>query len=212
MKAQRFLLLLIILVVGLVFALPATSRTTGIIVTDANSVLEIPVSVSSGLLNAVANISPRFVVQYANTIKYYRVAIIPSQLQELLALIPSRVTIQSANSNRTFSLNYPITLIEDPTPPQISNVSATGQGTIRWTTDEFSTSMVRYGTQPTVYPYSISNTLYTDLHIITLNNLIPGTVYYYKIYSTDRSGNTVESSEYRFTASVYLFLPLVIRK
>jgi len=212
MKAQRFLLLLIILVVGLVFALPATSRTTGIIVTDANSVLEIPVSVSSGLLNAVANISPRFVVQYANTIKYYRVAIIPSQLQELLALIPSRITIQSANSNRTFSLNYPITLVGDTAPPQISNVSATGQGKIQWTTDEFSTSMVRYGTQPTIYSHSISNTLYTDLHIITLNNLTPGTFYYYKIYSTDRSDNTVESLEYRFTANVYLFLPLVIRK
>ncbi len=132
----------------------------------------------------------------------------------MLAQVSERIILQNTNANRQESLVYPAALINDTTSPQISNIGVIGTGsgnaTIVWTTDEFATSTVLYGTQPGVYSQTLSDPLYTKQHALTLTGLTPGTTYYFKVRSTDRSGNTATSSERSFT-QVLIYLPLVMR-
>jgi hypothetical protein len=171
-------------------------------------------NVPNALQTLLDQVSPRVVVQYANTIRRVGLAM-PSELQTLLGQVSDRIVFQYANTNRQESLIYPVALFNDTTPPQVSGITTrpTGIGsvTIAWTTDEFATSTVLYGTQPGVYPHTVSDPLYTKHHEITLTGLTVGTTYYYKVRSTDRSGNTTTSSEYSFTAQVYVYLPLIMR-
>ncbi len=87
------------------------------------------------------------------------------------------------------------------TPPTITDIKVTfdSPATITWTTDENSTSLVKYGTQNGSYTSSISDPSYNTSHSITLFNLTPGTRYYYVVNSTDISGNSNQSTEDLFT-------------
>jgi PGF-pre-PGF domain-containing protein len=72
--------------------------------------------------------------------------------------------------------------------------------TISWTTDENSTSLVKYGTQTGVYTFSVFDPSYNTSHSITLTNASsPGTTYYFVVNSTDGAGNSIQSGEYSFT-------------
>ncbi|MCW3136373.1 MAG: carboxypeptidase regulatory-like domain-containing protein [Canidatus Methanoxibalbensis ujae] len=109
---------------------------------------------------------------------------------------PSTATAEILE-NQTTTLNF--TLI---TPPIISNIMVTNitqtSATIEWKTDEPSTSLIKYGTSPGSYPYFKEDTSYTTTHSLTLTNLQPNTSYYFVVNSTDRVGNSAESSEYSF--------------
>jgi hypothetical protein len=175
-------------------------------------------TVPSPLQTLLDHVSDRIIVQYANTIRQDDLAAVPSALQTLLGQVSDRIILQYANANRGLQLVYPVALINDTTSPQVSGIAASMMGSdsaiITWTTDEFATSAVLYGTQPGVYPQTVSDPLYAKQHKITLTGLTPGTTYYYyKVRSTDRSGNTTTSSEQSFTAQVevYVYLPLVMR-
>ena len=64
--------------------------------------------------------------------------------------------------------------------------------TIEWTTDEESNSQVRYGTQSSVwsnYPLTRSDAAMLTNHSLTLTNLSGDTTYYFRVGSTDASGN-----------------------
>ncbi|KPJ61002.1 MAG: hypothetical protein AMJ46_03150 [Latescibacteria bacterium DG_63] len=71
--------------------------------------------------------------------------------------------------------------------PEEDDISTTSV-TIYWTTNTASTSVVEYGTT-TSYGNTVgdSSTLVTE-HAITLPGLSPGTVYHYRVYSTDAEG------------------------
>jgi len=97
---------------------------------------------------------------------------------------------------------------EDITPPVISDVSATDitatSAAITWTTDEEADSRVWYGTTSplVVVTDSTLNAVSTDFvldHYITLSELIPDTVYYFIVNSTDEAGNNEISEEEEFT-------------
>jgi len=99
--------------------------------------------------------------------------------------------------------------IGDTTAPGISSVgsgSITGESvTISWKTDENANSLLEYGIT-TDYMDMAGNSLinfdktkYTTDHSVIVNNLTPGTKYYYKVLSTDFSGNIAESGEETFT-------------
>jgi len=62
-----------------------------------------------------------------------------------------------------------------------------------------------------MYSQTVSDPLYAKQHEITLTGLTMGTTYYYKVCSTDRSGNTATSSEHSLTAQIPVYLPLVMR-
>ncbi len=86
----------------------------------------------------------------------------------------------------------------DTTPPTITGgptveeVTSTG-AVIVWTTDEESTSVVRYGTQAGVYSQEVRVDQLVRAHRVQVRDLNPSTVYHFVVQSTDASGNTVES-------------------
>jgi hypothetical protein len=100
-------------------------------------------------------------------------------------------------------LIFPKGLMNDVTPPVITNITVTNttgnSATIKWNTDEIADSMVKYGKASGVYTESKSDLLFVMNHSIELTGLLPGTTYYFVVSSTDRSGNSNESSERTFT-------------
>jgi hypothetical protein len=103
-------------------------------------------------------------------------------------------------------LTFPKGLINDTLSPLITNVTVTNltnnSATITWTTDEIANSVVNYGIESEIYTEIESDPLFVINHSIALTPLSPGTKYHFVVNSTDRSGNSAESSEYRFTTTV----------
>jgi hypothetical protein len=199
-----------------VFLLPATVRgqPTDFIISNADAVSYMTTTVSSQLNGLIANVAPRFVVQYANGLRYYSIPPISSTLTSLMAQVADRFVIQYANANRFYGFTYPLQMIGDTTPPQISTspvLIAFGNGsvTLQWITNEFATTVLKYGVQLGNYTDTLTDTLYFKLHEFTLTGLTPGARYYYQIAHTDRSGNVFQSVEYNFVAKFLVYLPLV---
>ena len=108
-------------------------------------------------------------------------------------------------------LLFPKELINDTTPPIITNITVTNitydSATIKWDTDEFANSLVKYGISSGAYTKQEYDELFVKNHSVSLYNLSPGTKYYFVVKSVDLSGNSVESSEYSFTTSGTLNQP-----
>ncbi|MEK7995909.1 MAG: fibronectin type III domain-containing protein, partial [Planctomycetota bacterium] len=102
----------------------------------------------------------------------------------------------------TQSQTLTINLSTDTTPPTLSNITATGvtltTATITWQTDEPANSFIQYGTG-TLYGNSLLNTTFTTSHSLTLTDLIPGTLYHYRVTSADALGNSAMSEDFTFT-------------
>lgn len=86
--------------------------------------------------------------------------------------------------------------VSDTTPPVISNVRATAASdtaaVIEWTTDEPSNSQVQYGTSSSAwgnYSASKDDAAMVTSHSVTLTGLLGGTLYYFRVGSTDALGN-----------------------
>ena len=85
--------------------------------------------------------------------------------------------------------------------PDVSNVT-TKKATVTWTTDRGSDSKIAIGTQSGQYGSSeVGNSTQTSSHDIQLDNLAPGTTYYFKVKWTDEDGNTGSSQEQTFTTA-----------
>jgi len=240
MNARKIALLLAVILLLLAFTIPAASEPGDtIIVNNADEVRETSVSIDQDLVDSLAGVatrvvlqyanelrhielasvpsalqtlldqvSARVVVQYANTIRHDEIPALPSALQTLLEQMSERIVIKYANTNRQESLAYPAALFDDTTTPQISDItvrpSGSGSVIISWTTDEFSTSVVYYGTQPGVYPNTVSDLFYTEQHGIALTGLLPETTYYFLVSSTDQSDNNATSAEQSFSTALYI--------
>jgi len=90
-------------------------------------------------------------------------------------------------------MNIPTT---DTTAPVISALTVgTGvkSATITWTTNEAATSVVSYGTAANALSSSASSPVLVTAHSVSLSNLAAGTTYYFRVSSTDASGNAVSS-------------------
>ncbi len=92
----------------------------------------------------------------------------------------------------------------DQDAPEISNVQVSGvteeSVTITWETDEDADSLVNYGLQP---DYGILRIPVADrqTHSMTLEDLEPGRVYYFRVVSADENGNQGISADYRVQTS-----------
>lgn len=85
--------------------------------------------------------------------------------------------------------------------PAATNIS-TKKATVQWTTARTSDSRVAFGTEPGKYfDEEVSSSEYVSNHILALNNLSPGTTYYFVARWTDEDGNRGESEESSFTTS-----------
>lgn len=168
----------------------------------------------SGLQTLFGQVSARIVLQYANTMRQEQVAAPPAGLQTLFGQVVPRIILQYANTSRQVTLAYPKALIGDTVAPQISNVrtqSVAGGVKITWTTDEFATSEVRYGTAPGVYTQTASDPLFEKNHSLTLLGLTAGQTYYLIVRGADRSGNQAQSGEYQVRVQMKTYLPLTLR-
>ena len=99
----------------------------------------------------------------------------------------------------------------DKSPPVIAGVSVINQGksfvTIIWYTDEASSSQVEYGktinygfrapTQPQNDPSNGTSTG-TTRHSVYIQNLVPGSIYHYRVKSKDAGGNETVSGDNTF--------------
>lgn len=88
----------------------------------------------------------------------------------------------------------------DQEAPQIENVQVSNvtenSVTVTWETDEDADSLVNYGLQP---DYGIKRLPVADrtTHSMTLEDLEPGRVYYFRVVSADADGNQGISADYR---------------
>jgi chitodextrinase len=109
----------------------------------------------------------------------------------------------AGNASSYSSYTSATTLSVDVTPPIISSVSAGGitisGGTITWTTNELSDSLVEYGLTTGYGASSVLNSSPVTSHSIILSSLSPGTVYHYRVKSADSSGNLAVSADQTLT-------------
>ena len=104
-------------------------------------------------------------------------------------------------------LNFTTDLTPDTTAPTISNVQVTSitetTAVISWTTNEPSDSEVQYDSASRLwgsYPWGENDTSLVTSHTITLTGLEADTTYYFRVGSTDGSGNgPTTSNEMTFT-------------
>ncbi len=100
-------------------------------------------------------------------------------------------------------LIFPKGLINDITPPIITNVTITdttvNSATIKWNTDEVADSLVKYGKVSVSYNENKGDPLFVTNHTILLTGLQSGTTYCFVINSADQSENSAQSTEYDFT-------------
>jgi len=118
----------------------------------------------------------------------------------IAALAAGFLTSSSSGQSR----NLPLTLPPSETPPSltITNVSAQpGETTalITWTTNLEADSLVRYGVEQGKYAEAQGSTTYVREHKVVLENLQPGSTYYYRVGSITREGVAAETREYNFT-------------
>jgi hypothetical protein len=107
-------------------------------------------------------------------------------------------TDNNGNAYYTFTTSY------DSVAPVITNATSTlvtdSQALITWTTNELANSEVLYGTATGNYTLSASDSNSALNHNVVLSSLATSTIYYYKVRSTDPSGNIATSTdEYTFT-------------
>ncbi len=93
----------------------------------------------------------------------------------------------------------------DAVPPLISaigasNVTQSG-ATIAWTTDEPSTTQVEYGSTSAYGKASVFDPTLAAGHSAALSALTPGTLYHYRVRSTDGAGNEAVSDDQTFTTA-----------
>jgi len=110
-----------------------------------------------------------------------------------------RVRSRDSAGNEAISQDFTFTTAQNPndtTPPTITFDPSTGIGqpsetqvTISWTTNEDSDSFIDYSTDKS-FSLSQGSPQMTTQHSVTLVGLKPGTQYFFRIRSTDPSGNT----------------------
>lgn len=195
----------------------AQGEPNDFVIKNADESKYLSISGSSTLANLLENMGPRITVQYANEMQRSDLESIPAGLNNLLDLVQTRFIIQYANDNQILGTSYPKDMINDDQPPNAGNpvVSrlAGSSVEIAWTTNEFTSSTVEFGTQPGQFTKTIKDDSYKKQHNVTVSNLTPGVTYYFRTSNTDRSGNRSFGKEQTFeiAETIYQFLPMVRR-
>ncbi len=111
-----------------------------------------------------------------------------------------RIRSTDPAGNIALTRDYAFTSL-DTLAPLISGVNVTpiteNSATILWRTDELSDTVVEYGTTPALGT-TVTRSLLTRDHSLTLSFLAGNQTYYFKVVSTDASGNTAQAGVYTF--------------
>ncbi|HNV71611.1 MAG TPA: fibronectin type III domain-containing protein, partial [Candidatus Ozemobacteraceae bacterium] len=83
-----------------------------------------------------------------------------------------------------------------------ARVTSNSSAVVTWTTDKNTSAMVEYGTISGTYVSQVVSTLvWSTSQSVALTGLQAGRTYYYRVRSSDSSGNTTVSAEYSFQTS-----------
>lgn len=208
MKTRDLLWLVPVLALGVLRA--SAQSGTAISVSNAKVVRTAGMSSNGTLSGLVSALESRQIVQYANTLRTISMPGLAPELQTLTSQLQARVIFQYANNARLVSLAYPQQLVADDAPPVLGTPTLSAGSRIAWTTDEFATSEIQYGSQPGSYTTTVSDPMFVKAHEIRLDGLSPGARYYALIRSIDRTGNE-SSTTFSFVATVYVYVPLIRR-
>jgi hypothetical protein len=121
------------------------------------------------------------------------------------------VLSSNASNQQATSANFTFTTSTLPTtPPTISAVSVTNitnsGATVTWTTDQASSSQVKYGTTTAYGSTSpLDNTLVTS-HSVTLTGLTTGTTYNFAVMSANSGSLTATSTNATFSTPMTAFV------
>lgn len=151
------------------------------------------------LRDRFAQVTLRVVLASAETLRHVALGPPPEGLRSAFTTLALRIIAGSAETIRHIGLSYPVSFFNDTVAPQISNVQAqnTPEGMkITWTTDEFATSEVRYGTSPGAHTQTAGDPLLVKTHELTVTGLLGSQIYYFTVRGVDRSGNVGTSGEY----------------
>ena len=91
---------------------------------------------------------------------------------------------------------------QDKTPPALSAVSAAADvsaASIQWATDEVSSSQVEWGETNKYGNLTTLDAAMVLNHTVPISGLTGGTLYHYRVRSSDRAGNLAMSSDKTFT-------------
>jgi len=115
------------------------------------------------------------------------------------------LTAVARDASNNYATSTAVTVTVDNTGPVISSITsgtpATTIATTTWTTNESANSQVAYGL---TNAYGATTTLDATMvtsHSVVLTGLTAGTVYHYRVVSTDASGNTTYSTDNTFTTA-----------
>lgn len=114
-----------------------------------------------------------------------------------------------SNGIWSFLIAHPMQLVT--VPPVISAVSAQttmNSATVAWTTNTLSNSKVDYG-PTTAYTTSATNATMVTAHTVSITGLVAGTVYHFRVNSTDAWGNQAVSGDFTFTTAPGNTLPVI---
>jgi len=106
----------------------------------------------------------------------------------------------SGQTNPSHEMTFTTEDEPDTEGPQISNISVDSKtdkiAVIKWTTNEPGNSQVRYDTQSGLwqdYKYGENDAEMVTEHSVTITGLNPSTLYYFRVGSTDATGNKYSS-------------------
>jgi len=115
----------------------------------------------------------------------------------------SSTTTTTSSTTTTTSSTTTTTLPADTRPPVISSVGVFNvtakSATIRWSTDETSTSRVEYWATGSSKVLTVLDGALVTGHDIAMSRLTRQTNYSYRVSSTDASGNTATGAIFSFT-------------
>ncbi|MDQ5912113.1 MAG: Delta-60 repeat protein/Por secretion system C-terminal sorting [Patescibacteria group bacterium] len=110
--------------------------------------------------------------------------------------------IQSISGNLS-ATSSAISVLFDSSAPILSSIASTTASTtasITWTTNETATSTLQYGLSTSYGSTTAIDTASTS-NSISLSNLTPNTLYYFRIIATDSLQNSTTTGDYTFTTT-----------
>ena len=169
------------------------------------------------MVAADAATSPQASIVHTGTTDFLEVSVVGdgTLLNSVLPAVRPRIRMSSGNTLGTFTLAYPDGLIPDTTPPVPSDIQVrqVDQTTVlvSWTTDEFATGVVRYGTAPGTYPNQVADSQYVKSHEFRIDGLTAETVYYFVVGGADLNDNAFESDPVmlNLASEFFTFLPIL---
>ncbi len=155
-------------------------------------------------------VAVRPLIGAAQAANYYALAAPASGLIAALANVAQRIELHLAERSRDHALVFPGVLLQDKVPPEIGRPSTSG-ARVRWTTNEFTTSVVRYGpNKENLGKTTVDGELRRD-HTVALDGMGPGITLFCQSTNTDQSGNATTSAIYQVSGTQYVFMPSLSR-